>query len=130
MHAADEIIPRMPRGQLADPILVAGQIIHFQREADGELRKGFLRPPDFGDVFIKLPVEHPPAVEILLRHRRMVGKADLRQTQRDGLAGIIHRLARRVAAERRVHVQIGRQRHGRSFKFQDSRFKLYRERGN
>jgi hypothetical protein len=32
---------------------VAGQIIHFEREADGQLRKILLRLADFGDVFIE-----------------------------------------------------------------------------
>ena len=54
MHRADEIIPRMPRGESANPVLVTGQIIHLQREADGELRKILLRLADFGDVFIEL----------------------------------------------------------------------------
>jgi len=82
-----------------------------------------LRPPDFGDVFVQLIGTHPPVVKIIARHRRMIGEADFRQAKFDGAAGIIHRLAGRMAAERRVHVQIGGQRHGGSFEFQDSSFK-------
>ena len=54
MHRSDEIIPRMSRGESANPILVTRQIIHFEREADGELRKILLHLSDFGDVFIEL----------------------------------------------------------------------------
>ena len=55
MHRADEIIPRMPRRKVADPVLVTGQIIHFQRQPDGQLGKILLRLADFGDVFVQLP---------------------------------------------------------------------------
>jgi hypothetical protein len=34
----------MPRREVANPILLPGQIIHFHREADGELRELALRP--------------------------------------------------------------------------------------
>ena len=94
MHRADEIIPRMPRGQFANPFFVAGQIIHLERQADGELWKFLLRPADFGDVFIELVGAHPPVVEVVLPHRRMVGEADFRQTD-------FHRPGGRIPPARR-----------------------------
>ena len=112
MHRADEIIPRMPRGEFADPILVTGQIIHFEREADGQLRKILLRLADLGDVFVELVGVHPPVVEIVLRHRRMVGEADFRQADGQRARGVFARLAGRVPAKRRVHVIIGGPLHG------------------
>ena len=117
MHRADEIIPRMPGGEFTDPILVAGQIIHFQREPDGELGKIPLRFADFFDVFGKLIQIHPPVVEIVLAHRRMVGEANFSQSDGGSLFCIFDRLAGCVAAERSVHMIIGGQRHASSFGF-------------
>ena len=54
MHRADEIIPWVHRSEFAYPILLAGQIIHFQRELDCELRKILLRAPYLLDVFAEL----------------------------------------------------------------------------
>ena len=48
------------------------------------MRKIFLREPDLGDVFIKLIVSHPPVVEIIARHWRVVGKTDFSQAKFDG----------------------------------------------
>src|SRR5215472_12757928 len=53
----------------------------------------------------------------------MVGKSDFREAQFHRAPGIIHRLAPRVAAERRVHVQVRWQSHGPSLKFRDGSFK-------
>jgi len=69
MHRTDEIIPGHARGEFADPILVAGQVIHFEREPDGELRKRLLREPDLGNVFIELRKIHPPVVKAVAPHR-------------------------------------------------------------
>ena len=102
----------MSRGEIANPILVAGQIIHLHREADGELRELALRPADFLHVFVELPIEHAPVIEIIARHRRVIGETNFGETQLHGAAGVIHRLAAGVAAERRVHVIIRRQLHG------------------
>ena len=93
---------------------MAGEIIHFERESDGKPGKFLLRQPDLGDVFIQLPVEHAPVVEVIARHRRMIGEADFCQAEFAGAACVIHRFAGRMAAERRVHVVIGGQRHGSS----------------
>jgi len=122
MHRADEVIPRMPRGEFADPVLVAGQVIHFQREPDGELWKILLRLADLFDVFVQLNLIHPPIVKIVLPHRRMVGEADLVQSDGDSVFRILNRLAGRVAAERRVHMIIAGidMRQVSSFKFQVS----------
>ena len=113
----------MPRGQVTNPVLVAGQIIHFERKPDGELRKIPLRLADFFDVFIQLRGIHPPVVKIVARHWRMVGEADLGQSEGNGVFCVFGRLAGGMAAERRVHVVIWRQRHGVSFEFRVSSFK-------
>jgi len=55
----------------------------------------------------------------------MVGETDFRQANLHGVACIFHRFTGRMAAERRVHVIIGRQRHGRSFRLQHSSFKFH-----
>ena len=34
MHCADQIIPRVPRDQAADPIFMTGDKIHFHRQLD------------------------------------------------------------------------------------------------
>ena len=111
MDRADEIIPRMPRRQVANPVFVAGQIIHFEREADGQLRKILLHLADFGDVFIEFVGVHPPVVEIILWHRRMIREADFLESKCQRAPDIFLRLAARVAAEWRVHVIIGGQMH-------------------
>ena len=36
MHGADEVIPRMARGQFANPFLLAGQVIHFETKTDDQ----------------------------------------------------------------------------------------------
>ena len=72
MHGADEIIPRMPRGEFANPLHAVGQEIHFEGEADGELRMIAPRLADFGDVFVELVIAHAPVVESVLAHGRVV----------------------------------------------------------
>ena len=87
------------------------------------LRKILLRLADFFDVFAKLTQIHPPVVKIVLPHRRMVGEADFGQSDGDGVFRIFDRFAGCMAAERRVHVVIGGQRHAASFEFHVSSFK-------
>ena len=112
MHGADEIIPRMPRGEFANPILVAGQIIHFQREPDGQLREIPLRLADFVDVFVQPIRIHPP-----VRRNYPAASANGRKSRfpsgrwRRRALRIPPARPRRMAAERRVHVIIRRQRH-------------------
>ena len=114
----------MPRGEVADPVFLAGQIVHLQREADGELRVAFLREPDLGHVFIELGIAHPPVIEVVAGHGRMVGEADFRKAGGVRDARIIHGLANRMAAERRVHVQVGGKLHRRSVRLSSFRFQV------
>ena len=114
MHGADEVIPRMARGEVANPFLLAGQVVHFETEADDETGMVALRAAHARHVVVELIGAHPPVVEIIAPHGRMIGEADFLQSQGDGVRGVLGRLAHRVAAERRVHVVISRQRHGRS----------------
>ena len=122
MHAADEIIPRLPRGELANPIFVAGQVIHFEREADLELWKFFLCAADFGDVFIQLTVRHAPVIEVIAGHGRMVREANFREADFHRVPRVIHWFTRRMAAERRMHMQISGQRHGGEFRVLTRKF--------
>ena len=114
MNGADEVIPRMTCGEFADPLFVAGQVIDFEGEFDGELGELALGVADFADVFVELIGAHAPIVEVVARHRGVVGESDLGEAEFDGARGILCRLARGVAAERRVHVIIWRQSHERS----------------
>ena len=102
----------MPRGEIADPILVAGQIINFEAKADGELWELALRPADFFNVFVELAIEHAPVIEIITLHRRVIRETDFGEPEFHTTTRIIHRLAAGVAAKRRVHVIIRRQLHG------------------
>ena len=108
MHGADEIIPRMQRGEFADPFLLAGQIIPFERELDGEPGKILLRLTDFRDVFREADAVHAPEVEIVLAHGRMVGEANFREAHGDGARGVFGRLTRCVMSQRGVHVVVSR----------------------
>ena len=95
MHRADEIIPRMARGEVANPVFVAGQIIHFEREADGQLRKILLYPADFGNVLVQFVGIHPPVIKIVLRHRRMIRKTDFLESEFQRAPDIFLRFAAR-----------------------------------
>ena len=70
------------------------------------LWKILLHFADFGDVFVQFTGVHPPVVEIIPGHGRMIGEADFLETQFQGASDIFLRLAGRVAAKRRVHVII------------------------
>ena len=64
-----------------------------------------------GDILVELGGLHAPVVEVVARHRAVVGEADLLEAEPDGLRRQFRRLARGVAAKRRVRVIICRQRH-------------------
>ena len=123
MDGANKVIPGMHRGEFADPGLMAGEVIHLESEADGQLGKFLLGNPDFGDVLIELREVHPPNVEIVLAHGGVVGETDLRKAKVNGVAGIFFRLVDGVVAERSMHVII--ERHGAvsSFGFEVSSVK-------
>ena len=96
MDRADEIVPRMPAGQFPDPILLARQVVDFKREPDGQFRTIALRLADALNVFFELVEPHPPVVEIIRPHRRMVAEADFLQAKSGGAPGVVHRFADRV----------------------------------
>ncbi len=102
----------MPRRQLANPVLVAGQEIDLQRQPDDEGGEIPLGAPDLLDIFIQLIQAHAPVVEIVPLHRRMIGKADFIQAQLERARGVFHRLARGMPAKRRVHMIICWPTHG------------------
>ena len=115
MHGTDQIIPWMPCGQVADPFLVAGDIIDFESKADcqpGDFMPGV---ENLIHVFIQLVQPHTPVVEVVLRHGGVIGEPDLGQSRSQSPPCVVHRFALCVAAERRVHVQVGRQTHGHDF---------------
>ncbi len=123
MHGANEIIPRMTRGQFANPFLLAWQIINLKREPNRKLWKLLPRVAHLLDVFIQLIETHTPVVKIIPPHRRVVRETDFRKAEFEGAPGVIHGFAGCVTAKRRVHVQVGRKSHGLSFKFRLGRFK-------
>src|SRR5215469_5364341 len=74
VNAADEIVPRRLSRQLLNPGFVALYEITLQPEANGE--PGRSRSLDHIEVPRQIVDRHPPGVE-LLRHRVVVGEADL-----------------------------------------------------
>src|ERR1043166_1323443 len=83
---------------------MAWEIINLQREANRQLGEFPLRLAHFFHILIELIQAHPPVVEIIPRHRRMIGEADLAQPGLECARGQLPRLARRVPAKRRMHV--------------------------
>ena len=108
MHRADEIIPRMPRGQIADPWLVTGQIIHFQRQLNRQAGMILLGFAHFFDIFIQLILTHVPIVVIVANHRVMIRETDFLEAKLHRLRGVVRRLTDGVPAKRRVHVIVRR----------------------
>lgn len=108
MDGADEVIPRMTSGELANPIFVAREVIDFEGEFDFELGDIALGLADFFDVFIELVEAHAPVIEIVAIHGAVIGEADFAEADLGGVGGIFAGLAGGVLAERRVHVVIRR----------------------
>ncbi len=108
MDGADEVIPGMAPAQFADPIFAAGQVVHFEGEADGEGRVGLARLFNLGDVGVELVGAHAPVVEVVFGHGVVVGEADFGQAGGEGTLGEFGGGAGGVAAQRGVHVVIGR----------------------
>jgi len=104
----------MTAGQVLDPGLEAGQVIDFQTEADVEIRVVLTRFLHPGDVEVQLFRWHAPIVEVVLRHRRVVGETDFLKPDPAGRSGVFGGLAGGVPAEAGVGVVIGRQPHDRS----------------
>ena len=106
MDRADEIVPRMACGQVANPVLVTGQVIDLQRELDdqpGMVAPGALDPPD---ILVQLRRPHAPVVEIVEGHRIVIGEPDFLEAQPDGLCRQFGRLARGVATKWRVRMVV------------------------
>ena len=118
MNRTDQVIPRMPRRQIPNPILHAGNKIHFQRQLDGELGMVLTRLLHVFHVMVQVPLVHVPIVKIIPWHRVVLGKPDLGDPQPDRFRRILGRVANRMMAERGVHVIIGRQSHGRKVRAQ------------
>src|SRR5687767_6975032 len=112
MDGPDEVIPRMTPGEFTDPILLPGEIIHFQSETDDELRMLALRAPDLLNIIIELISAHSPVIKVIAPHRRVVGESNLGQPRTQRVRSILRRLARCVTAKRCVHVIIRGQLHG------------------
>ena len=66
---------------------------------------------DTGDILVEVGGPHAPIVEVIPRHRGVVGEAELFQAEADGLRRQFSRLARGMAAEWGVRVIISGQRH-------------------
>src|SRR6185295_1643929 len=87
MDRADEIIPGMAGGKMANPVFVAGDVIDFEPELDFELGIFPLRAPDFFNVFVELIEAHAPVVEIVPLHRAMVGDTDFGKADLERVCG-------------------------------------------
>ena len=111
MHGADEVVPGMARGQVANPVFVAGEVIHLQGELDDEVGMVAAGLLDAGDILVEVGGLHAPVIKVIPRHGAVVGEADFLEAEPDGLRRQFGRLARGVAAQGRVHVVICRQRH-------------------
>ena len=112
MHGTDEVIPGMTLREFVNPVFVAGNVIDFEREFDGEFGKLFAGVLDFGDVFVGVAEMHVPIIEIVARHGVVFAEADFFEADFDGVGGVFDGLADGVPAERRVHVVISRKTHG------------------
>ena len=99
MDGADQVVPRMPRRQLANPLFVPGQIIDFQGDADVQVLVVSTRLFDLLDVLVEVAEEHAPVVKVIPRHGTVFGEADLRQAQLDRLSGVLAGFADRVMAQ-------------------------------
>ncbi len=113
MDGADEVIPRVAGGQVLDPVVEVGQVIDFEGQADGQV--GMIAAGLFngGDVSIEVGLGHPPIVEVIARHRGVVGEPDFGEADLAGVGGVIGGGTDGMPAERRVQVIVGRQRHAR-----------------
>ena len=111
MNAADEKIPRRPGGEFLDPGFFSREEIAFQAEPDGELGEGFPGLRHGVEVEGEFPEVHPPVVEGG-GHGVVVGKAELLESEFHGAPGELQGPAGGVAAERGVHVVVGKW-HGR-----------------
>ena len=67
---------------------------------------------DLFDVPIYIPLKHPPIIEIVPWHRRMLGKSDLRQANTNCLGSVLRWLPFRVATEGGMHVIVRWYPHG------------------
>src|SRR5436305_4637934 len=92
---------------------MSGKVIDFERELDFKLRKSVPCEFDLFDVRGQFRYLHAPVVEVVARHRTVVGKAYFFETKLSRARSQIDRLADCMAAERRVHVIVGRQSHRR-----------------
>ena len=66
---------------------------------------------DAFDIIVELTIIHPPIVEVIAGHGGMVGETDFAQAQRLRMSGVFGGFTGGMAAQRGVHVIIGRQ-HG------------------
>ena len=58
----------MTSRQVADPLLMAGEVVHLQRQSDPQVGSVPLRLPHRLDVFIQLIQPHSPVIEVVVRH--------------------------------------------------------------
>ena len=58
----------MARSEFANPVFLAGQIIHFEGEFDGELRMVAAGFADALDIVVELVEAHAPIVEVVAAH--------------------------------------------------------------
>ena len=101
----------MQVGHFTNPWFLPRHEIDLQSKANGQV--GVIQSSlfHFAGVFGQFIGAHSPFIKIIFAHGGMVAETNLRHTRFNSARGILGRLAFGVAAEGRVHVVIGRQRH-------------------
>ena len=66
----------MFRSQLFDPILEAGDKIHFQGQLDDQLRMIAPGLLDLFDISVEVRLEQAPVIPVVARHGIVFGKAN------------------------------------------------------
>src|SRR2546425_13067511 len=101
----------MTSRQVANPDFVAGNVIDFESQLDGKTGMIGSGLADLLRIFVHVAKRHAPVIEVIARHRRVLGKADLGNAEFNRPRGVFSRLARRVVAQRGVHVVVRGQGH-------------------
>lgn len=72
MHRADQVIPFVPVGKVANPILMAGQEIDFESERNTNDREIRSRACDEFDVLVQFGQSHSPVIEPVCLHGAVI----------------------------------------------------------
>ena len=67
----------MSSGKITDPVFVIGEVVNFEGQPCRESWEVPLHSPDTLNVRIQLIEAHPPRIEVVAKHRGVVGKPNL-----------------------------------------------------